>query len=93
MDMTELKLNEILTPASLRWGEFTDALVQSLKRHGCDAQSQRHAKRIIAAMGGIDVEGSLAYFRKYGGYCDCEILINVEDCAPDEMSENDYATH
>jgi Protein of unknown function (DUF2695) len=44
-------------------------------------------------MGGIDVEGSLAYFRKYGGYCDCEILINVEDCAPDEMSENDYATH
>jgi hypothetical protein len=82
--MTEPKLNEILTPASLRWGEFTDALEQSLKRHGCrGGHGERPlARRFMAAMGGVDVEGSLAYFSEHGGCCcDCEILINVEDCA------------
>ena len=34
-------------------------------------------------MDGIDVSESLAYFRLHGGYCDCEILLNVadRDCA------------
>jgi hypothetical protein len=29
-------------------------------------------------MGGINVEASLAYFKDHGGYCDCEILLNVD---------------
>jgi hypothetical protein len=29
-------------------------------------------------MGGINVEVSLAYFEDHGGYCDCEILLNVD---------------
>jgi hypothetical protein len=27
---------------------------------------------------GVDVEASLAYFRHHGGFCDCEVLFNVE---------------
>jgi hypothetical protein len=38
----------------------------------------RHARTVMEDMGKIDIEGSVAYFRDHGGYCDCEILLNVD---------------
>lgn len=35
------------------------------------------ARAILETMEGIDVEASLTYFESKGGYCDCEILMNV----------------
>jgi hypothetical protein len=29
-------------------------------------------------MGGVDVRKSLAFFRANGGWCDCEIIFNVD---------------
>lgn len=29
-------------------------------------------------MGGIDIESTMEFFNSHGGYCDCEILFNVE---------------
>jgi len=70
---------EVLTPESPRWEQFTDML-DSME--WCDGDAgpnvHRHAKAIMAAMGGIDIEASLAFFEDHGGYCDCEILLNVE---------------
>jgi hypothetical protein len=37
----------------------------------------RHAKGVMATMGGIDTAASLDFFKAHGGYCDCEILLNV----------------
>jgi hypothetical protein len=69
---------EVLTPESPRWEQFTDMLLGS----GCDGDAgdhvHRHAKAVMAAMGGIDIEATLAFFEDHGGYCDCEILLNVE---------------
>jgi len=45
-----------------------------------DCSSSHHfelASPILRSMG-FDVEKSIAYFRKHGGFCDCEILFNVE---------------
>ncbi len=28
---------------------------------------------------GLDVERIVSWLRKHGGYCDCEVLANVED--------------
>ena len=42
------------------------------------ANVHRYAKAAMAAMGGIDIEATLAFFESRGGYCDCEILLNVE---------------
>jgi len=41
------------------------------------------ATPILKSMG-MDVEKSIAYFREHGGYCDCEILFNVERSAQRE---------
>jgi Protein of unknown function (DUF2695) len=80
------KPNEILTPASPRWDEFVAALDAVLEQPPyCDGdyiqagdKVHRHAKRIMANMGGINIAGSLAFFASKGGHCDCEILLNLD---------------
>ena len=78
-------MTEILTPNSNRWGTFIEALDYAVQVSGCNgdqlqAGPRKHelAKRTMAAMGDVDVPGSIAYFEAHGGYCDCEILLNVD---------------
>jgi hypothetical protein len=87
--MTIEKL-EVLTPENPRWDEFADALYAAMDwRDGpegviwiCDGDRgdkvHRLAKQVMATMGGVDIEGSLAFFKSHGGGCDCEILFNVD---------------
>src|SRR5262245_12511951 len=76
------KMTTKLTPESPRWNEFVDALMAALDTWGCDGDAEpnvhHHAKRIMAAMGDIDIAATLASFEDAGGYCDCEILMNVD---------------
>lgn len=37
-----------------------------------------YAENILKTIPNIDVKGSLDYFEQHGGYCDCEILFNVD---------------
>ena len=79
---------EILTPKSRRWDEFADALFAVTRVPGnpdewlCDGDAGEHvyryAKAVMTKMGNIDIAGTLAFFREHGGYCDCEILFNVD---------------
>jgi hypothetical protein len=76
-------MSETLTPKSPRWDEFGAALYDAIDISGCDGDEAkpglvyRHAKEIMANMGDVDVEASLKFFKANGGYCDCEILLNV----------------
>jgi len=79
------KLNEAMIPESPRWDEFANALEAALDKWGCDGDAgpnvHRRAKRIMAEMGNIDIPASLAFIKDASGYCDCEILLNVDpDC-------------
>jgi len=75
---------EIMTKEHPRWNEFIDRLAG---KEGCDFEEDSWkcsretdkplASKILKSMGNIDVTGSLKYFEKNGGYCDCEILFNV----------------
>ena len=44
----------------------------------------RHAERIMASMGDIDIPASIKYFASRGGFCDCEILLNVQFSEDDD---------
>jgi len=85
--------SEILTPDSPRWGTFIEGLESWLSECGCDGDSGEHvhrcAKAVMYKMGGINVEGSLAYFEDHGGYCDCEILLNVHEPLGD-LTDEEY---
>ena len=80
---------EILTPRSARWNLFVrlleDTMTEGLPEgtwrcddDGGDGSKHRHAEAVLAELGGVDIAGTLAFFRQHGGYCDCEILFNVD---------------
>ncbi len=69
---------EILTPKSSDWNKFTNALDAALHKYGCDGKTLRLARVIMTMMPGIDVDGSVAFFEEHGGFCDCEIFLNVD---------------
>ena len=77
---------EIMTPMHFRWKEFIAKLQEACKIQDaegnigwyCDGTT-KNARRVLASMDGIDVEKSLAYFQDFGGFCDCEIVYNVDN--------------
>jgi hypothetical protein len=80
---------EILTHKSSRWNLFvallgntlTDGLPEGTWRCGNDGSGgseHRYAEAVMAELGGIDIAGTLEFFRQHGGGCDCEILLNVD---------------
>jgi hypothetical protein len=86
--MMEIKMAEILTPKSPRWDEFADG-IHWMMTQGCDEGEwrcdgdsgehvHRYAKTMMRNMGNVDIEDTLAYCKENGGYCDCEILFNVD---------------
>ena len=81
----------LMTPRHPRWLEFWWQLKGAegvrlelgpargeYRSHCAGGTDKRYARKILAAMGGVDIEGSLTYFEMHGGYCDCEILLNVD---------------
>jgi len=70
----------IMMPGHRSWDSFCKKLGKAINdsKTGCDARTTRFAKAILKKMPGIDVAGSIAYFEENGGYCDCEILMNVD---------------
>ncbi len=82
---------EIMTPDHPCWDEFADILAD--KDHldipdepgpmKCD-HTHKHARAILAAMGDFDIEETIHLFEEFGGYCDCEILLNVDPGPPED---------
>ena len=78
---------QIMTPNHVRWDEFCIRLDDELAAAGgCAGDASQGdnpgqheiAKRILSDMGDFDVARSIAFFCAHAGYCDCEILLNVE---------------
>jgi hypothetical protein len=66
-------------PYDADWDEFCEALFRSLGEElpGLCMGKPWFAERLLEA-GGFDAEASLALYATRGGYCDCEILFNVD---------------
>ncbi|MGA2153701.1 MAG: DUF2695 domain-containing protein [Bryobacteraceae bacterium] len=73
-----------MTVGDEQWDEFIDGL---LGAGGCDGNSSVPiARRILAEMGltPTEVEQSISYFKRHGGFCDCEVVLNVDQFSADE---------
>jgi hypothetical protein len=71
-------------PADHRWDDFLDRLMGP----GCCEWSERSwtchgdlrfSKRVLHDLGLSEsaIAVSVQYFRDHGGYCDCEVVLNV----------------
>lgn len=84
---------EILTPDHIRWQEFTEILggeqycnfreeikgdPASITWECSSLKDKPFAKAILENMGNINIDATMHYFESKGGFCDCEILLNVD---------------
>jgi len=70
-----------MTVEDEQWDDFIDSLLDAGGCDGTDAFPM--ARRILAEMRltPTEVEQSISYFKQHGGFCDCEIVLNVDQLA------------
>ena len=70
------------------YAELVWRLAERLEKEPCDAVSLRITREILADMN-IDMPSAVQWLQSLGGYCDCEVLMNVDwyvgeyDASPD----------
>ena len=72
---------EVMTKEHPLWDVFLKKLGDRLARYPCKAGRHKgNAISVLLEMGlsANEVNKSVEYFEHNGGYCDCEILLNVE---------------
>lgn len=66
---------EVLTPSHKYWRALGTRLSHTQCQHDL-----RNTEKILKSLPNIDVQESLNLYLELGGFCDCEILLNVEEC-------------
>ncbi len=66
-----------LTPTHPRWESFINDLSWITFTRGCECDLQI-ARELMGAMEDVDIPASIVFFEDNGGFCDCEILMNIE---------------
>ena len=76
--MAQKSLCRVMTTDDPEWWIFLSLFGYALGNPDDSrcAHDHRHAIAALQALG-CDVEESLAFFREQGGYCDCEIMLNI----------------
>lgn len=83
---------QIMTPSHRGWNKFAILLEQECRfkqedpndintlRWRCGGgQKKLYSRRILKKhFPKVDIPATFQYFEEHGGYCDCEILFNVE---------------
>lgn len=69
-------MSKVVTPDHKYWRALNVRLSDQLKAHGCQGDL-RNTEKILKSLPDIDVEETLELYRAVGGYCDCEVLVNV----------------
>jgi hypothetical protein len=80
--LTDLKLEskrsfeESLPMDRANFGKLFDYLDEVLEEKGCD-NTNKLSKQFLTDLGIEDPDLVLKWLASHGGYCDCEILLNV----------------
>jgi len=67
---------EIMNKRHPRWKNFLE-LVHILLGYNGPCSSELTLAKFVLEREGVDVEKSIEYLQDNGGFCDCEILMNV----------------
>ena len=60
------------------WKEFHERLVRRVQAHGCN-HDHIHTRAVLTCMGcdRREIMDTVGMLREYGGFCDCEVLLNA----------------
>lgn len=75
---------EIVRPGHPKWKDFVEKLeetcnfktVKGKTTWDCSGDLS-FARTILEEMQDVDIERTLEWFEEHGGFCDCEILLNI----------------
>ncbi len=73
---------QIMNPAHPRWSEFQSLLIKSictvhLTKDLCDGHLTQTRRIFAAYFPEVDLSQTLEFFISHGGFCDCEVLLNI----------------
>ena len=75
--------DKIMSPAHSEWNYFVEQLEEKLTEgseasvvSGCD-DTHKLTKEILDEFS-VDIDETLEYLEDNGGYCDCEVIMNVD---------------
>ena len=81
-------MNETLTRSKKDWNKFADLLaskegidvkiINNKFTSNCDNKHTKAKKILRKYFPKYDIPMTIKYFEKNGGYCDCEVLMNVD---------------
>ncbi len=70
---------QILTPKDPEWKQFCGKLNDAIHENGCDSMTLKNSDTILRRdYPQYDSDATLGYFREHNGFCDCEVLMNVD---------------
>lgn len=70
----------VMSPHHPLWRVFYNILCVRLDSHPCDARTLTQSKFVLKEFfPKINMRKTIKYFKNHGGFCDCEVLMNVED--------------
>ena len=58
------------------WDRFAESIVTLLEAQECD-NTLTISRELLVDMRIFDVDGSIEWLQDHGGFCDCEVLLNV----------------
>ncbi len=87
-----MKQTDTVSGSHPMWENFTGAISDLLEARKCD-NHLTISRELLADMGRFDVEASIEWLQNHGGFCDCEVLMNVEcgdpNCDGEDCSGGD----
>ena len=81
---------KVLTPSHRLWPLFINMLYESIsvykdgKLHSQCGGDLSNTVRILELINCVDTEDTLKFFKSESGFCDCEVLMNVESMFVEE---------
>ena len=77
-------IERLYGPEGCNWQEGIPGDIESTTWECNNEQNRPLSRKILAAMGATEVEivASLAEFEEFGGYCDCEVVMNSDRAEP-----------
>ena len=76
-ELAEFKQN--LPMSEDKFIQLFELLDTELHERGCDHDLIKLTQQILSNLGVKDVLSVLAWLEEQGGYCDCEVMMNVEE--------------
>jgi hypothetical protein len=68
---------QTMTTGHPMWDRFADSIATLLETHECD-NTLTISRELLVDMRIFDVDGSIEWLQDHAGFCDCEVLLNVD---------------